>query len=100
MPAEGFEENTEDFESTRTRIVVKLFDLGDRFISRSEAKRLMSGLERFREVVLDFNGVREVGQGFADEVFRVWSVANPEVRLVPVNMTRPVEFMIRRAMPR
>lgn len=98
MPVEVFEQYTDDFEFTRTRIVVKLFDLGERFISRSEAKRLMMGLERFREVMLDFNRVREIGQGFADEVFRVWSVNHPETRLVPFNMTRPVEFMIRRAM--
>jgi len=30
------------------------------------------GLEKFEMVVLDFKGVQMVGQGFADEVFRVW----------------------------
>ena len=100
MPVEVFDEYTEDFEFTRTRVVVKLFEMGVRFISRSEAKRLVIGLERFREAILDFHGVRELGQGFADEVFRVWASSHPETRLVPVNMAAPIEFMVRRAMPK
>ena len=66
-------------------------------MSRSEAKRLVSGLERFRVVVLDFHGVDEIGQGFADEVFRVWAGAHRETRLVPERMNEPVEFMVERA---
>ena len=95
-----FEEYTEDYEFSKTRTVVKLFTIGVRFISRSEAKRLVHGLEKFREAVLDFEGVTAVGQGFADEVFRVWAKAHPETRLVPVNMIEPIAFMVRRAMPR
>lgn len=92
-----FEEYTEDYEFVRTRTVVKLFAIGVRFVSRSEAKRLMHGLDKFMEVVLDFAGVAGVGQGFADEVFRVWQSDHPEVRLVPENMSEPVEFMVKRA---
>ncbi len=66
-------------------------------MSRSEAKRLIHGLERFREVVLDFSGVDAVGQGFADEVFRVWAGAHPEVLLDPTNMNEAVAFMVERA---
>ena len=55
------------------------------------------GVERLREVVLDFEGVRLVGQGSADEVFRVWSSAHPEGRLIPVGMSEPVSFMVERA---
>ena len=88
---------TEDFEFVRTRTVVKLFAIGMRFVSRSEAKRLVRGLDRFREVVLDFSGVDGVGQAFADEVFRVWSGEHPEVRLVPESMSEPVAFMVERA---
>src|SRR5262249_40892879 len=68
-----FREYTEDFEFTRTLTVVRLFALGVEWVSRSEAKRLVRGLERFREVVLDFDRVTSVGQGFADEVFRVFA---------------------------
>jgi anti-sigma regulatory factor (Ser/Thr protein kinase) len=95
---EVFDEYTEDLEFTKTRIVVKLFLHGDRFISRSEARRVTHGLERFGEVILDFHGVKEAGQGFADEVFRVWAAAHPRTKLTPVNMIDPVEFMVKRSL--
>lgn len=38
-----------------------------------------------------------VGQGFADEVFRVWAKQQPEVALIPVDMNEPVAFMVERA---
>jgi anti-sigma regulatory factor (Ser/Thr protein kinase) len=66
-----FDEYTEDFEFSRTRTVVKLFAIGTEFISRSQAKRLLHGITKFREVILDFKDVDLVGQGFADEVFRI-----------------------------
>jgi hypothetical protein len=47
--------------------------------------------------VLDFQGVEGVGQGFADEIFRVWASAHPEVVLVAENMNEPVTFMVERA---
>jgi anti-sigma regulatory factor (Ser/Thr protein kinase) len=92
-----FSEYTENLEFSKTRIVVRLFAVGVRFVSRSEAKRLLAGLERFREIVLDFAGVAEVGQGFADEVFRVWASSHRSIRLVPVNMAPTVRFMVLRA---
>jgi hypothetical protein len=92
-----FDEYTLDYEFAKTRTVVRLFAIGVRFVSRSEAKRLLHGLDRFRAVVLDFRGVEGVGQGFADEVFRVWAGAHPAVSLESVNMNEPVAFMVERA---
>jgi len=92
-----FAKYTEDLEFSKTRAYVKLFAIGTKFVSRSEARRLMHRLERFREVVLDFHGVELVGQGFADEVFRVWARAHPEVRLLHVRAIEPVAFMLERA---
>lgn len=92
-----FAEYTEDFEFSKTRTVIRLFAIGTEFVSRSQAKRLVHGLEAFREVVLDFNGVDLVGQGFADEVFRVWAREHPEVKLIPTDMNDAVAFMIERA---
>ncbi len=97
---EIFAEYAEGFDFNKTRIIVMLFAIGTRFISRSEAKRLLHGLERFREVVLDFKDVDLVGQGFADEVFRVWARLHPETHFVPVNMSVPVAFMVERAIRR
>jgi hypothetical protein len=71
--------------------------VGERFVSRSEAKRLLHGMEKFEEVVLDFRGVQSVGQGFADEVLRVWSRAHPGTRLIPEHMNDAVRFMVESA---
>jgi len=95
--AKLFAEYTDDFAFTRTRIVVKLFTIGTRFISRSEARRVLANLEKFRSVVLDFSGVKEIGQGFADEVFRVWKASHPAIKLEAVSMSAPVAFLVRRA---
>ena len=83
---------------SKTRTVVRLIAIGTEFVSRSQAKRLVNGLEKFREVVLDFKGVDLVGQGFADEVFRVWARQYPEVKLIPTDMNDAVAFMVERAM--
>jgi anti-sigma regulatory factor (Ser/Thr protein kinase) len=95
---ELFDAFTTDFALDRTHIHVKLYEHGTEFVSRSEAKRLLAGLERFRDIVLDFTGVESIGQGFADEVFRVWPNAHRESRIVPVNANPTVDFFIRRAL--
>jgi len=97
-PEAVFDRYTHDFEFDTSRCVLRLFEYGTSFISRSEAKRLVANLERFRVVVLDFHGVERVGQGFVDQVFRVWANQHPEVRLVPERMGPAVEFMVRRGL--
>jgi STAS-like domain of unknown function (DUF4325) len=82
---------------TRTRATIKLATLGKALVSRSEAKRLVAGLPEFRHVTLDFSGVDVVGQGFCDEVFRVFAHAHPDVGLEPVGMNDTVAFMVARA---
>ncbi len=78
---------------------MKLLGFRVRFISRSEAKRLMRGVDRFEHVSLDFTGVEEVGQGFVDEALPVWPAQNPNTVVEPVGMVGPVEFMVRRGLP-
>ena len=82
-----------DYEFLRTQVHVKLVRRS--YVSRSEAKRLLANLERFREIELDFRDVESVGQGFADEVFRVFSSRHPQVRIRVRNVTPPVAAMLR-----
>lgn len=91
---------SDDFAFDRTRPSVKLASLGMRFASRSEARRLLSGLDEFTEIDADFAGVREVGQGFVDELLRVWPQEHPGKTITPVNMNPAVEFMVRRGLGR
>jgi len=81
---------------TRTQSVVRLAACeGEHFVSRSQARRLLSRFEEFRDVTLDFEGVEFIGQGFADEVFRVFPSAHPSVALHTVNTNDDVARMIR-----
>jgi len=62
--------------------------------SRAQAKRVASRLQRFRRAEVDFSGIADIGHGFADELFRVFSREHPAVELVPVGMAPRVEAMI------
>lgn len=93
-----FDAFTDELAFTRSRVAVRLSLDGSAFVSRSEAKRLAVGLEEFAEVEVDFSAVDAVGQGFVDELFRVWANSHPSTRLVPVNMSEEVAFMVRRGL--
>lgn len=81
----------------KTIVAVRLSaDADDPHISRSQAKRLLIGLERFHHVVLDFNRVEEVGQGFIDEIFRVFQNEYPNIKIDYVNAKPDVQSMIER----
>lgn len=84
----------------RTRTTVRLAGFGVQLLSRSEARRVTVGLERFRHVTIDFTGVDIVGQGFCDEVFRVFADAHPQIVLAPTGMNESVTFMVERARKR
>lgn len=84
----------EDFDFSKTIVPMKLARLGDeQLISRSQAKRLIARFDRFKKVILDFKSVNEIGQAFADELFRVYANEHPQVELSPVNMSEQVERM-------
>jgi anti-sigma regulatory factor (Ser/Thr protein kinase) len=87
----------ESLQFTRTRTTIKLAGFGKTLVSRSEAKRLVARLTAFRHATLDFSGVDAAGQGFCDEVFRVFACAHPDVTLEPVGMNDAVAFMVGRA---
>ena len=91
-----FKEFTVDQHFVRTRPTVKLFETGMTFVSRSEARRLLNGLGKFNEIELDFEKVEAVGQGFVDEIFRVWASDNLDKKVVPINMNDAVSFMVNR----
>ena len=56
-----------------TEIKVELSKLGtEKYISRSQAKRIIIGLEKFDVIILDFSNIRMAGQGFVHEIFRIF----------------------------
>jgi len=91
-------QDPESLTFNRTEILVKLSKFGDEvLISRSQAKRILPGLDKFRQVTLDFSGIRLLGQGFADEIFRVFKQANPGIGIEYSNANEDVKFMIQRS---
>ncbi|MEL6333584.1 MAG: STAS-like domain-containing protein, partial [Cyanobacteria bacterium J06626_26] len=83
---------------TKTVVPVRLTQYGDeKLVSRSQAKRLLARVTKFKVVVLDFNEVETIGQAFADEVFRVFKRQHPEVDIVSINESKHVSQMIKRA---
>ncbi len=81
----------------KTDIKVELFTMDDSFVSRSQARRLLAGLDDFKRVTLDFNRVEFIGQGFADEIFRVYYGLHPDTVVSYIKAKPEVEFMIKRA---
>jgi anti-sigma regulatory factor (Ser/Thr protein kinase) len=88
----------EDFGFTRTRFPISIAEYGpDGLTSRSKAKRILNRISKFKEVILNFQGVESVGQAFADEIFRVFKRAHPEVHLEVINANDNIKEMIKRA---
>ena len=65
--------------------------------SRSEADIVLHDIGRARHVVLDFDGVTQVGSDFADEIFHVYAKRHPDVRLAYMNVTPNVRRVIKDA---
>lgn len=85
------------YDFDKTKIMVKLYTMGTVYISRSQARRILVNLDKYKHITLDFEGVPTVGQAFADEIFRVFKEKNPGIEIEPIHMSETVEFMIKRA---
>ncbi|PKM99131.1 MAG: ArsR family transcriptional regulator [Elusimicrobia bacterium HGW-Elusimicrobia-2] len=84
-----------EYEWVKTSILVKLFAAGKEYIpSRSEAKRLLYNLQKYKKIILDFKDIRGIGQGFADEIFRVFKNRYPDIVIETINTNRAVTAMI------
>lgn len=94
---DGFSGGPDDDAFAKTIVPVRLAKVGDEtLVSRSQAKRLLQRVDRFRTVILDFEAVPRIGQAFADEIFRVFANEHPGVELTAVHAHPEVQQMIRR----
>ena len=71
--------------------------MGGVHISGSQARRVLSGLDKFKIIVMDYEKVPTVGQAFADEIYRVFKNKKPDIKIQNINMNEAVEFMVERA---
>lgn len=91
-----FQTSKEEMAFDKTEIQIKLYTMGTVYVSRSQARRVLTGLEKFKSIILDFDKVPTVGQAFADEIFRVFKIKYPKIIIKPINMNEAVAFMIGR----
>ena len=89
------EAQPKDAEET---LAVQRFDIHSFYdadpVSRSQAKKLCSEIIVPGKVILDFSGVGWIGQGFAHQMFVVFEIEHPDVRIIPINTAKDVESMI------
>jgi anti-sigma regulatory factor (Ser/Thr protein kinase) len=84
-----------DISFLKTHVPVKLSQYpGEQLVSRSQAKRVLARFDQFTEVMLDFEGVNDIGQPFADEIFRVFPLSHPDIVLQVMSANKNVSKMI------
>lgn len=93
---EKYQSKPGSYAFDKTEVHVRLFTMGTVYVSRSQARRILVGLEKFKKIIFDFDRVPNIGQAFADEVFRVFQSRYPDITIVPINMNETVRFMIER----
>ncbi len=94
-----FDKFSEDYGFDKTIIPIELARYGDEnLVSRSQAKRVLTRVNLFKNVMFDFKNVPQIGQAFADEIFRVFAKSNPTIKLGYVNANEEIENMIKRAL--
>lgn len=92
-------QNEHSLSFSKTEIKIELAKIGDEIlISRSQAKRVLRNVEQFKTIILDFKDIRLVGQGFADEVFRIFQNKHPSIKIEPINTNSDIDFMIKRSL--
>lgn len=85
----------DSYDFSKTVVPLRLARLGEeKLISRSQAKKALSRVEKFRAVVFDFAGIEMIGQAFADEIFRVWARAHEDVECMVIDASPAVRKMI------
>jgi anti-sigma regulatory factor (Ser/Thr protein kinase) len=95
-PFKKYASGDDGYSFDKTEVKVKLYTVGGLYVSRSQARRILAELDKFKSIILDFDKVPLVGQAFADEVFRVFKTKHPDITIIPINMDKGVEFMIDR----
>lgn len=86
----------DDYEFNQNIVKINLSKY-ERLMSRSEAKRLLLGLDDYAVLDFNFQNVGEVGQGFCDEIFRVYAHKYPRKVLSYHKASDVVRYMIERS---
>lgn len=86
-----------EFGFDKTEIIVKLYENDVNYVSRSQARRVLVGLDKFKKIILDFKDISGIGQAFADEIFRVFKERHSDITIETKNANEAVKMMTERA---
>jgi anti-sigma regulatory factor (Ser/Thr protein kinase) len=87
--------DAQNYSIERTTLPLRLIVNDDCGLeSRAQARRVAARLTEFKQAELDFTGIDHIGQGFADELFRVFGRSQSAVQLVVKNAGPRVSAMI------
>jgi anti-sigma regulatory factor (Ser/Thr protein kinase) len=90
-----FISNPDDYGFDKTIIPVELARYGnENLVSRSQAKRLLTRLDKFKTVAFNFENVKSVGRAFADEIFRVFANSHPNITILSINDNKSIRRLI------
>ncbi len=90
-----FTSSSDNYGFDKTIVPVKLARYGnENLVSRSQAKRLMARLEKFKTVIIDFNNIDYIGRAFADEIFRVYVKSHPNIRILTTNDNKAIQQIV------
>ena len=79
------------------RLRIQLDTIQGNNIARSKAREVLRDAERFRVIIIDYEHISEIGQAFADEIYRVFQNKHPDIVIQEENMSEGIRFMIERA---
>jgi len=91
---EVFDMFSHDDSFDTTRIPMQQVSVSGYPVSRSQAKRVYFGLEKFKKVIFDYTGVDDLGQGFAHELYVVYKKKHPNIEFENANASENVLRMI------
>lgn len=84
-----------EFGFSKTYLPLKEMFHSENLCSRSAAKRLLLGLNKFIEIELDFSDIAFVSRSFCHEIFVLFQKENPNIKLVPTNCIDDICFTIK-----
>jgi len=81
----------------KKQLRIRLDTISGASIARSKAREVLRDAEKFHVIVMDYEHVPEIGQAFADEIYRVFKQKYPNIRIENEHMSGQVKFMVERA---
>ena len=92
---DSFASADEDFSFSKTIVALVLSKYeGEQLVSRSQAKRILNRVDKFKTVMLDFAKIDFVGRAFIDEIFRVYRNEHPNIFIAHVNANKAIVGLI------